>query len=160
MSWPIGQGFSGPTQAFLRDELSLFPVGADPVTFYRAVIFPLKARIDLAYYQNGSLFSDIGWIIRCFLVVVRLPSACLPDFLAQIRITQNAENPKSFQIPTWLESSFMNISKCSGLKHPILKSPWRASSITAVRPGTRKSPIAQDNRRDRNIVFSDGLPPH
>ena len=43
-------GILGPSQAFVRDESSLFPPGADPVAFYRSVIFPLKARIDLAYY--------------------------------------------------------------------------------------------------------------
>ena len=78
---------------------SLFPHGADPVAFYRSVIFPLKARIDLAYYQNGSLISDIGWIIRCVLVVVRLRSVCPPEFLAKIRIVQDAADPESLRIP-------------------------------------------------------------
>jgi hypothetical protein len=92
-------GILGPSQAFVRDESSLFPEGADPVAFYRSVIFPLKARIDLAYYQNGSLLSDIGWIIRCVLVVVRLRSACPPEFLAKIRLIQPANDPTSLQIP-------------------------------------------------------------
>jgi len=92
-------GILGPSQAFVRDESSLFPMGADPVTFSRSVIFPLKARIDLAYYQNASLLSDIGWIIRCVLVVVRLRCACPPEFLAKIRIMQHTEDPESSQIP-------------------------------------------------------------
>ena len=92
-------GILGPSQAFVRDKSSLFPQGADPVAFYRLVIFPLKARIDLAYYQNGSLFSDIGWIIRCVLVVVRLRSVCPPEFLAKIRIIQDAKDPESLRIP-------------------------------------------------------------
>jgi lipopolysaccharide/colanic/teichoic acid biosynthesis glycosyltransferase len=91
-------GILGPSQAFVRDESSLFPLDADPVAFYRSVIFPLKGRIDLAYYQNRSLFSDISWIIRCVLVVVRLRSECPREFLAKIRIIQHAEDPESFQM--------------------------------------------------------------
>jgi lipopolysaccharide/colanic/teichoic acid biosynthesis glycosyltransferase len=126
-------GILGPSQAFFRHESSLFPAGVDPVAFYRSVIFPFKARIDLAYYENGSLYSDIVWIIRCVLVVVRLPSACPQDFLAQIRITQNAERPESFQIPDLARFLVHEYQRVLWSETSPTPEPVAASSI-AVRP--------------------------
>jgi hypothetical protein len=37
--------------------------------FYRTVLFPAKARIDLAYYPNRTLRSDLAWVFWCSLVV-------------------------------------------------------------------------------------------
>jgi len=91
-------GILGPSQAFVRNESSLYPEGTDPVAYYGAVLFPLKARIDLAYYQNGSLVSDIGWIIRCFLVVFGFNSNCPPKLLMKVRSHQHAEAPASWHI--------------------------------------------------------------
>jgi lipopolysaccharide/colanic/teichoic acid biosynthesis glycosyltransferase len=43
------------------DRVRLYPEGADPVAYYKAVLFPLKTRINLAYYQNGSrLLTSAG----------------------------------------------------------------------------------------------------
>jgi lipopolysaccharide/colanic/teichoic acid biosynthesis glycosyltransferase len=91
-------GILGPSQAFVRNESSLYPQGADPVAYYRAVLFPLKARIDIAYYKNGSLASDIGWIIRCFLVVFGFNSNCPPKLVMNVRSNQHAEAPASWHI--------------------------------------------------------------
>ena len=91
-------GILGPSQAFVRNESSLYPKGADPVAYYRAVLFPLKATIDLAYYQNGCLASDIGWIIRCFLVVFGFNSNCPPKLVMKVRSNQHAEAPASWHI--------------------------------------------------------------
>jgi lipopolysaccharide/colanic/teichoic acid biosynthesis glycosyltransferase len=62
-------GIFGPSQVFFRDEDSLYPENSDPKGFYRDVLFPLKANIDLAYFPHRTIFSDIGWIIRGVLAV-------------------------------------------------------------------------------------------
>jgi lipopolysaccharide/colanic/teichoic acid biosynthesis glycosyltransferase len=65
-------GLFGPSQAIFRDEAVLYPAGVDPHAFYRAVLFPAKARIDLSYYQQRTLWSDFGWVVRCMLAVFGL----------------------------------------------------------------------------------------
>lgn len=62
-------GIFGPAQALFRDEKRMYPEGCDPEEFYRQVLFPTKARIDLAYYPARSWRSDLGWICRCCLAV-------------------------------------------------------------------------------------------
>ena len=62
-------GIFGPAQALFRNEKRMYPEGCDPEEFYRQVLFPTKARIDLAYYPERSWLSDFGWICRCFLAV-------------------------------------------------------------------------------------------
>jgi lipopolysaccharide/colanic/teichoic acid biosynthesis glycosyltransferase len=67
-------GIFGPAQALFRDEKNMYPEGCDPEEFYRQVLFPTKARIDLAYYPERSWLSDFGWIWRCFLAVWGVPA--------------------------------------------------------------------------------------
>jgi lipopolysaccharide/colanic/teichoic acid biosynthesis glycosyltransferase len=64
-------GIFGPNQFYFRDEGSLYPEACDPEQFYREVLFPLKARIDIAYFSHRTLGADIGWIIRGVLAVFR-----------------------------------------------------------------------------------------
>jgi lipopolysaccharide/colanic/teichoic acid biosynthesis glycosyltransferase len=66
-------GIFGPAQALFRHEKTMYPEGCDPEEFYRQVLFPTKARIDLAYYPERSWLSDVGWICRCFLAVCGVP---------------------------------------------------------------------------------------
>lgn len=66
-------GLFGPSQAMFRNESSLYPPDRDPHEFYRTVLFPAKARIDLRYYPRRTMMSDIGWIIRGVLAVLGLP---------------------------------------------------------------------------------------
>ena len=56
-------GILGPSQAAFRDECSLYPENTDPTLFYRQVLFPMKARVDLAYYAERTLASDVKWMI-------------------------------------------------------------------------------------------------
>jgi lipopolysaccharide/colanic/teichoic acid biosynthesis glycosyltransferase len=63
-------GIFGPSQVQFRSEADLFPRGCDPVTYYRNVIFPLKAEIDLSYYRQRTFVGDIIWIIRGILAVL------------------------------------------------------------------------------------------
>jgi lipopolysaccharide/colanic/teichoic acid biosynthesis glycosyltransferase len=62
-------GIFGPSQVLFRNECSLYRGRADPEQFYRDVLFPLKARIDLAYFARRTLLRDIAWAIRGALAV-------------------------------------------------------------------------------------------
>ena len=59
-------GIFGPSQVIFRHENRLYPEG-DPVEFYKRVLFPAKAKIDLDYYRRRTLWSDLGWVGRAFL---------------------------------------------------------------------------------------------
>ena len=63
-------GIVGPSQALFRNEKLLYPPDGDPTVFYRAVLFPAKARIDLAYYPHRTLRSDLAWTFYCSLLVI------------------------------------------------------------------------------------------
>jgi lipopolysaccharide/colanic/teichoic acid biosynthesis glycosyltransferase len=63
-------GIFGPSQVAFRDERSFYPTDADPIQFYRDVLFPMKASIDLAYFSNRTLVSDITWVIRGVVAVI------------------------------------------------------------------------------------------
>lgn len=62
-------GIFGPSQVLFRNEASLYRGCADPEQFYREFQFPLKARIDLAYFTQRTLLRDIAWIARGALAV-------------------------------------------------------------------------------------------
>ena len=66
-------GLFGPSQAMFRNEGALYPPDRDPHEFYRTILFPAKARIDLQYFARRSLISDIGWIVRGILAVIGFP---------------------------------------------------------------------------------------
>lgn len=63
-------GILGPAQTLFRNESAFYPEGQDPEDFYREVLFPAKAGIDLAYYPVRSLRSDCAWATRCCLAVL------------------------------------------------------------------------------------------
>ena len=65
-------GLLGPAQALFRNESAFYPVGQDPEEFYRQVLFPIKADIDLSYYPERSWYVDIAWATRCGLAVLGL----------------------------------------------------------------------------------------
>jgi lipopolysaccharide/colanic/teichoic acid biosynthesis glycosyltransferase len=62
-------GIFGPCQAMFRNENLLYGSDCDPEEFYRTNLFPLKARIDLAYFPNRNMISDAGWTVRSVLAV-------------------------------------------------------------------------------------------
>jgi lipopolysaccharide/colanic/teichoic acid biosynthesis glycosyltransferase len=47
-----------------RHESKLYPDDVAAVDFYRKILFPAKAEIDLAYFSRRTLVSDFGWILR------------------------------------------------------------------------------------------------
>jgi len=63
-------GIFGPVQAMFRNESGLHRAGRDPEEFYRTVLFPAKARIDLAYYPRRTVYQDVVWIILGILAVM------------------------------------------------------------------------------------------
>ena len=64
-------GIFGPSQVLFRNEATLYLGRTDTEQFYRRILFPLKAQIDLAYFQGRTLPRDLGWIIRGTLAVFR-----------------------------------------------------------------------------------------
>jgi UDP-N-acetyl-D-glucosamine dehydrogenase len=57
-------GLFGPNQVFFRNESALYPANCNVEAFYREVLFPLKARVDLAYFPYRNLYLDSAWIAR------------------------------------------------------------------------------------------------
>jgi len=57
-------GLFGPCQVMFRHESRLYPRGIAAVEFYRQVLFPAKARIDIAYFSRRTFAADLGWIVR------------------------------------------------------------------------------------------------
>jgi lipopolysaccharide/colanic/teichoic acid biosynthesis glycosyltransferase len=63
-------GLFGPCQVLFRNESKFYPVGVTAEEFYRQVLFPTKAKIDLAYFDRRTLVSDLGWILRAAWVIL------------------------------------------------------------------------------------------
>lgn len=58
-------GLVGPSQVAFRSECRFYPAGAaDAADFYRRILFPAKAALDLEYYERRRLVRDLGWVIR------------------------------------------------------------------------------------------------
>ncbi len=57
-------GIFGPNQVFFRNECALYPADGDAERFYRDVLFPLKARVDMAYFPYRNVYLDGVWIAR------------------------------------------------------------------------------------------------
>jgi lipopolysaccharide/colanic/teichoic acid biosynthesis glycosyltransferase len=62
-------GLVGPNQILFRHEGRLYPANVDPTEFYRQVLFPTKAKIDLGYYPHRTFYSDLRWILRAVLAI-------------------------------------------------------------------------------------------
>ncbi len=57
-------GLVGPSQVFFRDESDFYPGNEYPTSFYRKFIFPAKAGIDIAYFRQRTMISDLLWLWR------------------------------------------------------------------------------------------------
>jgi lipopolysaccharide/colanic/teichoic acid biosynthesis glycosyltransferase len=69
-------GLFGPNQVIFRNESMLYPADRDPDEFYRSVLFPTKAHIDLTYFSRRNVLSDVWWLIRGLLVIFGLSASC------------------------------------------------------------------------------------
>ncbi|WP_314957541.1 sugar transferase [Bradyrhizobium cosmicum] len=66
-------GLIGPCQVLFRHENTLFPQDGNVADFYREVLFPAKAKIDLAYFSNRTVASDLYWVAHAGWIVVGEP---------------------------------------------------------------------------------------
>jgi lipopolysaccharide/colanic/teichoic acid biosynthesis glycosyltransferase len=82
-------GIFGPNQVLFRDEAELYPDRFDPEQFYRDILFPLKASIDIACFHYRTVLSDIRWIIRGVLAVFGLGSLPRELFYAVGRLDEH-----------------------------------------------------------------------
>jgi lipopolysaccharide/colanic/teichoic acid biosynthesis glycosyltransferase len=80
-------GIFGPSQSAFRSEAALFPPDWHPPDFYREVLLPAKAALDLAYYPRRSVFGDIKWVLRGILAV------CRPSHAMRVVLSRTAEGP-------------------------------------------------------------------
>ncbi len=64
-------GIFGPSQSAFRNEAAMYPADVDAVTFYETRLFPAKADLDLAYYPVATTGSDLAWIVRSLVAVIR-----------------------------------------------------------------------------------------
>jgi UDP-N-acetylglucosamine 2-epimerase (non-hydrolysing) len=71
-------GILGPSQIRFRDEGALFSAVGEVDQFYRSVLLPTKARIDLEYYSRRSFWGDVGWLIEGILATLRLKKDASP----------------------------------------------------------------------------------
>ena len=68
-------GIFGPSQVAFRSEGKLYPEGYDPTEFYRRVLFPTKANLDLCYFRHRTFLGDLAWLLRGTLAVFGVSSA-------------------------------------------------------------------------------------
>lgn len=57
-------GIFGPNQVAFRNESEMYPDDQDPDVFYRAELFPQKAKIDIDYFSQATMASDIAWMFK------------------------------------------------------------------------------------------------
>jgi len=86
-------GIVGPAQALFRNESALYPIGQDSEQFYREVLFPAKANIDLSYYPARSWITDCTWTVRCFLAVLAVTTNVYGSTCPEAAVTLTALQP-------------------------------------------------------------------
>lgn len=57
-------GIFGPNQVAFRNESEMYPPEENPEEYYKRVLFPQKARADLAYFKQSHCYGDLLWIFR------------------------------------------------------------------------------------------------
>ena len=60
----VRPGITGPATLKYRNEESLLADQADPESYNREVIYPDKVRLNRAYVENWSFFTDLRYILR------------------------------------------------------------------------------------------------
>lgn len=71
-------GILGPSQVRFRNESTLFPAVGDVDQFYRTVLLPVKARIDLEYYSRRSFLGDVGLLIEGIIATLSVKKNASP----------------------------------------------------------------------------------
>ncbi len=57
-------GIFGPNQITFRNEAEVYPIDQNPETYYRMVLFPKKARADLAFFETANCLDYLKCIIQ------------------------------------------------------------------------------------------------
>lgn len=79
-------GLLGPSQTLFRDEAVLLAQHSDAVGFYHDVLFGVKARVDLIYFNKANVLLDLWWLM------ISLASVLLPHLFAKgENMLENAE---------------------------------------------------------------------
>jgi lipopolysaccharide/colanic/teichoic acid biosynthesis glycosyltransferase len=86
-------GILGPSQAVFRGEGLLYPRSVDELVYYREVLFPAKALLDLEYYPARTFVRDLGWLSRCVLALAGF-SIGKDNALARIAMVRGPELPR------------------------------------------------------------------
>lgn len=63
-------GITGPATLFFRYEEELLASSSDPVTFNNDVVWPMKVRINLRYFDSWGFWKDIGYLLITVLPVL------------------------------------------------------------------------------------------
>ena len=71
-------GLVGPSQAAFRSEAEFIPTKDYSTEFYRTILFPLKALIDIKYYPNRTLAADLMWMVVSFLIILGFALPIVP----------------------------------------------------------------------------------
>ena len=91
----ISPGLTGAGALAFRDEASLVEsAGMDPQQFYEQAIYPDKSRLEIWYFNNRSLITDLKLIILTAVSIPfpRLdPAAWLPDGFPRLESPRIAE---------------------------------------------------------------------
>ncbi|KAB1070782.1 sugar transferase [Methylobacterium planeticum] len=62
-------GIFGPNQVIFRHEDGIFSATLDPDRFYRSIMFPLKAAVDLDYFDTRTCLTDAKCFISALLAI-------------------------------------------------------------------------------------------
>ncbi|MHB2205424.1 sugar transferase [Methylobacterium sp. CM6257] len=79
-------GLVGPCQILFRNEAAFYAgTDADAVNFYRSVLFPIKALIDLDYLRRRTVLTDARLIFYCAAAVCGVPISRIGPESAPLR---------------------------------------------------------------------------
>lgn len=82
-------GIFGPSQSFFRNEAFMYPKDCAPESFYVEILFPLKAKIDIEYYNGATVASDLYWVYRS---IVSVYSGLQPAKIENIEFNERDSN--------------------------------------------------------------------
>jgi len=152
-------GIFGPNQVAFRNESGMYPPDEDPEQYYKSVLFPQKARVDLDYFKQSHCFGDLlwvfqgafasiigvvnwGWIARHHLPVVVMDMVAieLGWGLASIAQFSGANNqlPEALSTGMWLFPlvilPFMVLGRCyrHTLRHIVLYDVVRLTTVVSL----------------------------
>lgn len=89
-------GLLGPSQAKFRNENALYPKDGNLNNFYRTILFPAKAHIDLNYYPHRTHASDVAWLLKGAAATLGLNTSVLSTIDTE---SENEIHTVTFKVP-------------------------------------------------------------